>query len=175
MSLPEELVLFGGAAVKSAALEIGRRASGRPRRRLGRLAEVAKEPGDALGIPDERDDLGASTAVLAGVEVDGERAPEQLDEGAVLRAMGCGDGFGLAAGRSVPSAYPMIELALPLLVGERAKPAGRRRRLVRVLDRYRPQIPGYFLYYPSRLNLAPKLKVLVDSLRMNETPRRSAR
>lgn len=27
------------------------------------------------------------------------------------------------------------------------------RRLVRVLDKYCPQIPGYFLYYPSRLNL----------------------
>lgn len=39
------------------------------------------------------------------------------------------------------------------------------KRLVRVLDKYCPQIPGYFLYYPSRVNLAPKLKALVDFLK----------
>jgi DNA-binding transcriptional LysR family regulator len=39
------------------------------------------------------------------------------------------------------------------------------KRLVRVLDGYCPHIPGYFLYYPSRLNLAPKLKVLIDFLK----------
>jgi DNA-binding transcriptional LysR family regulator len=42
------------------------------------------------------------------------------------------------------------------------------RRLVRVLDGYCPQIPGYFLYYPSRVNLAPKLKALVDFLKSGE-------
>jgi hypothetical protein len=83
----EELALFGGAAAKSAALEIGRCASGRQRRGLGQLAEVAKESGDAFRIGDERDHLGVPAAVLAGLEVDGERTPEQLDEGAVLRAM----------------------------------------------------------------------------------------
>jgi len=35
------------------------------------------------------------------------------------------------------------------------------KRLVRVLDKFCPQIPGYFLYYPSRVNLASKLKALV--------------
>ena len=39
------------------------------------------------------------------------------------------------------------------------------KRLVRVLDKYCPRIPGYFLYYPSRAHLAPKLKALVDFLR----------
>lgn len=39
------------------------------------------------------------------------------------------------------------------------------KRLVRVLDKYCPQIPGYFLYYPSRKNLAPKLQVLVEFLK----------
>ena len=38
-------------------------------------------------------------------------------------------------------------------------------RLVRVLDDFCPSIPGYFLYYPSRLNLPPKLKVLIDFLK----------
>jgi len=72
---------------KNPALEARRRASRRKGRRLVGLAEVAEEPGDALRIFDERDDLGAAAAVLAGLEVDGERTPEQLDEGAVLRAM----------------------------------------------------------------------------------------
>jgi DNA-binding transcriptional LysR family regulator len=39
------------------------------------------------------------------------------------------------------------------------------KRLVRVLDRYCPQIQGYFLYYPSRVNVAPKLRALVDFLK----------
>jgi DNA-binding transcriptional LysR family regulator len=47
--------------------------------------------------------------------------------------------------------------------------------LVRVLDKYCPQIPGYFLYYPTRLNLAPKLKALIDFLKTSDGPRRGAR
>ncbi len=43
------------------------------------------------------------------------------------------------------------------------------RRLVRVLEEYCPKIPGYFLYYPSRVNLAPKLKALVDFLRSDQS------
>ncbi len=49
-----------------------------------------------------------------------------------------------------------------------------RRRLVRVLEEYCPKIPGYFLYYPSRVNLAPKLKALVDFLRNEGRPRPTA-
>lgn len=40
------------------------------------------------------------------------------------------------------------------------------KRLVRVLDGYCPRIPGYFLYYPSRQHLAPKLEVLVSFLKI---------
>src|SRR5882672_8913036 len=43
--------------------------------------------------------------------------------------------------------------------------------LVRVLDKYCPEIPGYFLYYPSRVNLAPKLKALVDFLKRSNSRR----
>lgn len=35
-------------------------------------------------------------------------------------------------------------------------------RLVRVLGAYCPPFPGFFLYYPSRAQLAPKLRALVD-------------
>jgi DNA-binding transcriptional LysR family regulator len=38
------------------------------------------------------------------------------------------------------------------------------RRLVRVLDAYCPPFPGYFLYYPSRANVAPKLRAFVEFL-----------
>jgi DNA-binding transcriptional LysR family regulator len=44
----------------------------------------------------------------------------------------------------------------------------RQKRLVRVLDKFCPQNPGYFLYYPSRVNLAPKLKAFVDFLRSKQ-------
>ncbi len=46
--------------------------------------------------------------------------------------------------------------------------------LVRVLDKYCLQIPGYFLYYPSRVNLAPKLKALVDFLKSGTSRRAGA-
>lgn len=37
--------------------------------------------------------------------------------------------------------------------------------LVPVLEDYCPSFPGFFLYFPSRRNLAPKLRALVDHLR----------
>jgi DNA-binding transcriptional LysR family regulator len=47
-------------------------------------------------------------------------------------------------------------------------------RLVRVLDEYCLQAPGYFLYYPSRANIAPKLKALIDFLKSTESRRGSS-
>lgn len=38
-------------------------------------------------------------------------------------------------------------------------------RLVRVLDRYCPLVPGYFLYYPGRAHIPPKLRALIDFLK----------
>jgi DNA-binding transcriptional LysR family regulator len=40
------------------------------------------------------------------------------------------------------------------------------RRLVRVLEEYCPPFPGYFLYYPSRAHVAPKLRAFVDFMRL---------
>jgi DNA-binding transcriptional LysR family regulator len=45
------------------------------------------------------------------------------------------------------------------------------KRLVRVLDKYCPQFPGYYLYYPSRVNIAPKLQALVDFLKNGQRQR----
>jgi DNA-binding transcriptional LysR family regulator len=53
-------------------------------------------------------------------------------------------------------AYMMDSTVLSLLADK---------RLVRVLDAYCPPFPGYFLYYPSRSNIAPKLQALVDFLK----------
>ena len=39
------------------------------------------------------------------------------------------------------------------------------KRLVRVLDGFCTSFPGFFLYYPSRVQLAPKLKALIDCLK----------
>lgn len=39
-------------------------------------------------------------------------------------------------------------------------------RLARVLDAYCVPFPGFFLYYPSRAQLAPKLKALIDFYRV---------
>ena len=37
-----------------------------------------------------------------------------------------------------------------------------RGELVPVLEGYLPYFPGFYLYFPSRHNMAPKLRVLVD-------------
>lgn len=68
-----------------------------------------------------------------------------------------------AAAEGIGLAYVFDEMVSSLVA---------EKRLVRVLDKYCPQIPGYFLYYPSRLNLAPKLKALVDFLKEGEGRRK---
>ena len=40
------------------------------------------------------------------------------------------------------------------------------KRLVRVLDPFCTPFPGFFLYYPSRTHLAPKLQALVNALKL---------
>ncbi len=50
------------------------------------------------------------------------------------------------------------------------------KRLIRVLADFCPPFPGYFLYYPSRTHLAPKLRALVDFLRVKgPSPKRRSR
>ncbi len=44
--------------------------------------------------------------------------------------------------------------------------------LVRVLERYCEPFPGYYLYYPSRAHVAPKLRALIDFLKSEHRTRR---
>jgi DNA-binding transcriptional LysR family regulator len=48
------------------------------------------------------------------------------------------------------------------------------KRLVRVLDAYCVPFPGFFLYYPSRTHVAPKLQALVDFLKATRSRSRTA-
>lgn len=57
-------------------------------------------------------------------------------------------------------------LGLAYLLESSAREHLQARRLVRVLDAYCPPFPGFFLYYPSRAHIAPKLQALIDTLRM---------
>ncbi|MGX9721236.1 LysR substrate-binding domain-containing protein [Stenotrophomonas acidaminiphila] len=45
-------------------------------------------------------------------------------------------------------------------------------RLLRLLDAWQPPFPGFRLYYPSREQLAPKLRVFVDFMRGANAPHR---
>jgi DNA-binding transcriptional LysR family regulator len=45
------------------------------------------------------------------------------------------------------------------------------KRLVRVLDAFCPSFPGFFLYYPRRAQLAPKLQALVGFLKVTARAR----
>lgn len=47
---------------------------------------------------------------------------------------------------------------------ESFRPALERGELVSVLEDYCPRFAGFYLYYPSRRNLAPKLRALIDHL-----------
>jgi len=49
------------------------------------------------------------------------------------------------------------------------------RRLVRVLDAFCEPFPGFFLYYPSRTHLSPRLAALIDFLKPGRPARRSQR
>lgn len=64
----------------------------------------------------------------------------------------------------------MIKLALAgagLTFGleETFRPSIARGELVPLLEAYCPPFAGFYLYYPSRRNLAPKLRALIDHLR----------
>lgn len=48
---------------------------------------------------------------------------------------------------------------------ESFRPLIARGELVPILEDYCPFFPGFYLYYPSRKNLAPKLRALVDHVR----------
>jgi DNA-binding transcriptional LysR family regulator len=38
-------------------------------------------------------------------------------------------------------------------------------QLVSLLERYLPAFPGFYLYFPQRRNMAPKLRALIDHVR----------
>lgn len=48
------------------------------------------------------------------------------------------------------------------------RPAIARNELIPVLEPYCPYFSGFYLYYPGRRNLAPKLRALVDHVRQRE-------
>ncbi len=48
-------------------------------------------------------------------------------------------------------------------------------KLIRVLDRFSPMAPGVFLYYPSRKQMTPKLRVFVDHVRRRSPAGRKGR
>ncbi|TIQ40228.1 MAG: LysR family transcriptional regulator [Mesorhizobium sp.] len=47
--------------------------------------------------------------------------------------------------------------------------------LVSLLEQYLPSFPGFFLYFPNRRNMAPKLRALVDHIKARNTGGRRAR
>ncbi len=55
-------------------------------------------------------------------------------------------------------------LGLAYVVESTAREHLREKRLFRVLDSFCLPYPGFFLYYPSRAHIAPKLQALVDCL-----------
>lgn len=48
------------------------------------------------------------------------------------------------------------------------RPYLERGELVSLLEEYLPSFPGFFLFFPSRKNLAPKLRTLIDHVRVSQ-------
>jgi DNA-binding transcriptional LysR family regulator len=48
-----------------------------------------------------------------------------------------------------------------------------RGELVPLLERYCPPFAGFYLYFPDRRNLAPKLRALVNHVRYSTSPSRT--
>lgn len=77
-----------------------------------------------------------------------------------------GDSLLEAALAGLGVAYVMDCAARPLLAAK---------RLVRVLEPFCQPFPGFFLYYPSRAQMAPKLRAFIDFFRASSrAPRRAA-
>ena len=57
-------------------------------------------------------------------------------------------------------------LGLAYVMERSAREALAAKQLRRVLEPYCVPFPGFFLYYPSRAHLAPKLQALVDFLKV---------
>jgi DNA-binding transcriptional LysR family regulator len=57
---------------------------------------------------------------------------------------------------------------------ESFRPAIARGELLSLLEEYSPYFAGFYLYYPSRRAMAPKLRALVDHLRGFDWERRQA-
>jgi DNA-binding transcriptional LysR family regulator len=56
---------------------------------------------------------------------------------------------------------------------ETFRPYVRRGELVPLLERYCPPFAGFYLYFPDRRNLAPKLRALVSHVRYSTSPSRT--
>ena len=50
---------------------------------------------------------------------------------------------------------------------ETFRPYLERGELVPMLEDYSPSFAGFYLYYPSRRNLAPKLRAFIDHVRLS--------
>jgi DNA-binding transcriptional LysR family regulator len=44
-----------------------------------------------------------------------------------------------------------------------------RGELITALDGYLPPFPGFFLYFPNRRNMAPKLRALIEHVRAHRS------
>jgi DNA-binding transcriptional LysR family regulator len=71
----------------------------------------------------------------------------------------------LVSDREAMLAAALDGLGLAYVAESRAREFLTNKQLIPVLQAYCPPFPGLFLYYPSRRNIAPKLKALVECIK----------
>ncbi len=149
-----------------------------------RLGEVIAQ--DMIAVPVSGDQRQLAVASPDYVERFGR--PEHPRDLANHRCIGWRRAAGLAAYRwefsedgrefsvSVPDTVTTTDMALMVKLAvagagisfgmeESFRPTIARGELVPLLEEFSPRFPGFYLYYPSRRNLAPKLRAFVDHLR----------
>ncbi|RYF33242.1 MAG: hypothetical protein EOO21_05965 [Comamonadaceae bacterium] len=117
-------------------------------------AVVAQHPGHAQPVVLERHfapvRLRAAVRLQAGRDFAVDVKPEFTTNDMALMIRMAVAGSGITIGME-ESFRPFIEQG----------------QLIRVLEPYCPFFPGFFLYYPNRSNMAPKLRALLDYVSRN--------
>ena len=82
--------------------------------------------------------------------------------------------FAIDVAPEIPPNDKLLMLALAVAgagitfgMEESFRPAVERGELVSILEAYCPHFAGFYLYYPNRRNMAPKLRALIEHLRSN--------
>ena len=116
------------------------------------------------GRPAAPQDLAEHNCIVTRLPTYGGLFPWGLEkDGREVKVRGAGQLVFNSVAMRVQSALDGLGLAY--LPEDQVLTHVRKRRLLRVLEDWCPQFPGYYLYYPNRRHFSPAFSVLIDTVR----------